>query len=144
MKTVMAQGTFDVLHPGHIHYLENSLKLGDKLVVVVARDSRVSGKKELFFDEKERKQMLESLDVVDRAVLGVEGDIYETVEKIDPDVITLGHDQNHFPEEVRELAETATGHKVEVERISESVEDYSSSDIKKFNSDQVKKTHREI
>lgn len=135
MKTVMAQGTFDVLHPGHIHYLENSLKLGDKLVVVVARDSRVSGKKELFFDEMERKQMLESLEIVDRAVLGVEGDIYETVEKIDPDVITLGHDQNHFPEEVRELAETATDHKVEVERISESVEDYSSSDIKKFNSD---------
>lgn len=129
MNTVMAQGTFDVLHPGHIHYLEKSRELGEELVVVVARDSRISGKKKLYFDEDERREMLESLEVVDRAILGVEGDIYETVEKVDPSVITLGHDQDHVPEEVKELAETATGHDVEVEKIS-GLGDYSSSDIK--------------
>lgn len=125
----MAQGTFDVLHPGHVHYLKKSRELGDELVVVVARDSRVSEKKDTYFNEDERREMLESLEVVDRAILGVEGDIYETVEKIDPDVITLGHDQHHVPEDVKELAETATGHEVEVEQISEHG-DYSSSDIK--------------
>lgn len=125
----MAQGTFDVLHPGHIHYLEKSLEFGDELVVVVARDSRVSGRKNLYFDEDERQEMLESLKVVDKAILGVEGDIYDTVAKVDPDVITLGHDQNHVPEEVKELAETATGHAVKIEQISE-LGDYSSSDIK--------------
>jgi FAD synthetase len=130
MMTVMAQGTFDVLHPGHLHYLKESRELGDKLVVVVSRDSRASQGRELYFSEEERREMLESLEVVDRAVLGVEGDIYETVEEIDPDVITLGHDQDHSEEEVRTLAEEATGHKVEIKRISRSDKNYSSSDIK--------------
>lgn len=126
----MAQGTFDVLHPGHLHYLKESRELGDKLVVVVARDSRASQGRELYFSEEERREMLESLEVVDRAVLGVEGDIYETVEEIDPDVITLGHDQDHSEEKVRTLAEEATGHEVEIKRISRSEKNYSSSDIK--------------
>lgn len=126
----MAQGTFDVLHPGHLHYLEKSRELGDELVVVVARDSRASQERELYFSEEERREMLQRLEVVDRAVLGVEGDIYETVEEIDPDMITLGHDQDHPEEEVRTLAEEATGHDVEVERISSSDKKYSSSEIK--------------
>jgi FAD synthetase len=132
MRTVMAQGTFDVLHPGHLHYLRESRELGDELVVVVARDSRASEERELFFGEEERQEMLESLEVVDRAILGVEGDIYETVEKIDPDAITLGHDQDHGEEEVEELARKATGHEVKVERISCSGKEYSSSEIKGY------------
>ena len=128
MKTVMAQGTFDVLHPGHIHYLENSKELGDNLVVVVARDSR-NEDRGLYFDEDERKEMLNALEVVDEAILGSEGDIYATVKDVDPDVITIGQDQSHSVEEVKELAEKATDHKVEVERISKK-EEYSSSDIK--------------
>ncbi|MFB6241396.1 MAG: adenylyltransferase/cytidyltransferase family protein [Candidatus Nanosalina sp.] len=138
MRRVMAQGTFDVLHPGHLHYLEKSGELGDELVVVVASDSRASENRKLFFDEEERKEMLESLEVVDRVVLGVEGDIYETVENVDPDVITLGHDQDHSKEEVRELAEEAVEHRVEAHRISESEEEYSSSDIKSYCSSESK------
>lgn len=130
MKTVMAQGTFDVLHPGHLHYFKESKNLGDRLVVIISRDSR-HGDRKIFFDEEERRQMVEALEIVDEAILGVEGDIYETVEKIDPDVITLGHDQKHDKEEVKEMAEKATGHEVNIERIS-GLEDYSSSDIKSF------------
>lgn len=129
MKRVMAQGTFDVLHPGHIHYLESSAELGDELIVVVARDSRVSDRKDLVFSEEERREILESLEAVDQAFLGSEGDIYSTVEEVDPDMITLGYDQEHSEEEVRELAEDATGHEVEVKRIS-GKSDYASSDIK--------------
>jgi FAD synthetase len=125
----MAQGTFDVLHPGHIHYLKQSAELGDKLVVVVARDSRVSDRKELVFKEEERRQILEALEAVDRAILGSEGDIYSTVEDVDPDVVTLGYDQGHDEAEVKEMAEEATGHHVEVERIT-GRSDYSSSEIK--------------
>lgn len=128
MKTVMAQGTFDILHPGHLYYLKESKKEGDKLVVVIARDSRVNGK-ELFFSEDERQEMVDSLDLVDRAILGSEGDIYSTVEKINPDVVTLGYDQDHDLEEVKELAEEATGHEVEVTKIGQK-EGYSSSDIR--------------
>ena len=129
MKTVMAQGTFDILHPGHVHYLKNSAELGDILVVVMARDLRAEDRKNLYFDEKERKKMVDSLDMVDEAVLGSEGDIYSTVEEVDPDVITLGYDQGHSEGEVKEMAEDATGHEVVVERIGEK-KSYSSSDIK--------------
>nr|EGQ39935.1 MAG: cytidylyltransferase [Candidatus Nanosalinarum sp. J07AB56] len=45
MTRVMAQGTFDILHPGHVHYLEEAAEHGDTLVVVVARDSRVQERK---------------------------------------------------------------------------------------------------
>lgn len=130
MKRVMAQGTFDVLHPGHLHYFERSRALGDELVVVLSRDSR-HGDRKTFFDEKERKKMVEALETVDRAVLGSEVDIYETVEKIDPDIITLGYDQNHSEEDVKKMAEKATGHKVCISCI-EGLENYSSSDIKSF------------
>jgi len=127
MKTVMAQGCFDILHPGHIHYFEESKEEGDRLVVVIARNSNVS--KELVFDEKERKEIVEALEVVDKAVLGSENDICSTVEEVDPDVITLGYDQDHEEEEVEEMAEDATGHEVEVVRIDGEA-GYSSSDIK--------------
>lgn len=129
MKTAMAQGTFDILHPGHLHYLQKSAELGDKLVVVISRDSRVEERKGLHFSEEERQEMVQALKPVDKAILGTEGDIYKTVREVDPSVITLGYDQNHDEEEVRGMAEKATGHKVEVKRIS-GLENYSSSNIR--------------
>ncbi len=129
MTTVLAQGTFDIIHPGHLHYLEESAEMGNELVVVIARDSRVEKRKDLVFDEEERREIVDALETVDRAVLGSEDRIYRTVEEVDPDVITLGYDQNHEREEVKELAEEATGHDVEVVRV-DSGGDYSSSDLK--------------
>ncbi len=94
MKRIMATGVFDILHLGHLHFLNESKKLGDELVVVVARDStaRKNGK-EPIFDEASRLSMVSALKCVDRAILGHEGDIYRTVEEVMPDVITLGFDQ---------------------------------------------------
>lgn len=129
MTKVMAQGTFDILHPGHIHYFQKSKERGNELVVVIARDSRVQDRKNLYFTEEERRKMVEALKPVDKAILGSEDDIYSTVEKIDPDIVTLGYDQNHDEDKVKQMAEKATGHEVEVIRIS-SKKDYSSSDIK--------------
>lgn len=129
MTKVMAQGVFDILHPGHLHYFRESKELGDELIVVIARDSRVKEKKGLYFDEEERREMVEALNPVDKAVLGSEGDIYSTVKEIDPDIITLGYDQKHDEKEVKDMAEDATGHEVKVERIS-GLEDYSSSNIR--------------
>ncbi len=123
----MAQGTFDILHPGHIHYLEQSSKHGDKLKVVIARDSRI--KKETYFDEEERLKMVDSLEIVDEAILGSEGNIYSTVKEIDPQTITLGYDQKHNEKEVKKMAEKATGHKVDVKRITR-LKNYSSTKIR--------------
>ena len=127
MMTVMAQGVFDILHPGHLHYLEQSKSLGDELLVVIARDSRIE--KDLYFSELERKEMLEALGIVDQALLGSEESIYDTVEKVDPDIITLGYDQPFDKEEVASMAREASGRKIEVERI-EKRSNYSSSDIR--------------
>jgi len=93
MVRVMAQGKFDILHPGHVHYLTESAALGDELYVVVARDQRVRDRTDLYMDEESRRQVVEALGVVDAAILGSEGSIYDSVERIQPDVITLGHDQ---------------------------------------------------
>lgn len=107
MTRVMAQGTFDILHPGHLHYLRESKKLGDELFVVIGRDSRMSKKKNLVMHENARRQVVEGLKVVDEAVLGSEESIFETVNRIDPDVITLGHDQTF---DIHELETTLAVH----------------------------------
>lgn len=95
MTLVVATGTFDLLHPGHVLYLERSKALGDELVVIVARDVNVRHKPKPILPEEQRRRMIEALRPVDRAVLGEEQDIFKTIEQLKPDIITLGFDQ-HF------------------------------------------------
>ena len=95
MTLVVATGTFDLLHPGHVLYLERSKALGDELVVIVARDLNVRHKPKPILPEEQRRRMIEALRPVDRAVLGEEQDIFKTIEQLKPDIITLGFDQ-HF------------------------------------------------
>ena len=91
---VMATGVFDILHPGHLAYLEAARRLGKRLYVVVARDKTAEKLKHRpILDEETRLRMVSALRVVDRAVLGSEGDMFATVEEIGPDVIALGYDQ---------------------------------------------------
>ena len=116
---VLASGTFDLLHFGHLRYLEESKKTGGenaKLVVIVARDSTVErrkGKKPVL-PEDQRRVLVESLKVVDEAILGYESfDIDKVVEKMKPDVITVGHDQEGIEREVKKaIAERGLNIKV--------------------------------
>ena len=88
MKKVMASGVFDILHLGHVHYLEESKSFGDFLVVVVASDHMArKGGKNIIFSEETRRKMISALKVVDDAIIGGTGNIYDTVEKIRPDII---------------------------------------------------------
>ncbi len=92
---VLAQGTFDVLHPGHVHYLTYAKKQGTHLTVIVARDENVKrfkGKHPVC-DERTRVQMVSALKGVDRAVIGGKGNILDKVVELKPDVIVLGYDQ---------------------------------------------------
>jgi len=93
----MATGTFDLIHPGHGYYLSESKKLGGddaRLVVVVARESTVRARKRVpIVPEKQRMKVVQMLKVVDEAVLGSETDMFSTVRKIKPDIITIGPDQ---------------------------------------------------
>jgi FAD synthetase len=95
MKRVLAMGTFDVVHEGHVAYLEQARKHGDYLIVVVARDVTVEkerGKKALN-NEGERVRSVQMIDAVDEVVLGGVGDKLAIVLELKPDVICLGYDQ---------------------------------------------------
>jgi len=96
MVKVMATGTFDILHLGHIYFLKEAKKLGDKLSVVVATDSTVRKlKHEPVNTEQIRLDLIKELKIVDEAYLGHEEDMYEIVKEIKPDIIALGYDQIH-------------------------------------------------
>ncbi|MBI2657567.1 FAD synthase [Candidatus Woesearchaeota archaeon] len=96
MKTVMCAGTFDIIHPGHLYYLSEAKKYGDKLVVVVARDetSKSFKGRDPVHNERQRLESVRMLEIVDEAVPGHHGDIFKIIEEIKPDAICLGYDQN--------------------------------------------------
>jgi FAD synthetase len=102
MVKVMATGTFDLLHPGHIYYLKEAKQLGDELAVVVATDATVRRlKHEPVNPEKIRLTLIKELKIVDEAYIGHEEDMYEIVEEIKPDIIALGFDQFHDEEKIK-------------------------------------------
>jgi FAD synthetase len=110
-KVVLASGVFDLLHLGHVRFLEDAKRVGGKnakLIVIVARDSTVEktkGRKPIM-SEDQRCALVESLRVVDEAVLGYEGlEIDEVIEKIKPDFIALGYDQAEMENEVKDYIE---------------------------------------
>ncbi|MCL1978041.1 MAG: FAD synthase [Candidatus Bathyarchaeota archaeon] len=103
---VLASGVFDLLHLGHVKFLEEAKRAGGgnaELIVVIARDSTVEhikGRKPVV-PEDQRRALVESLRVVDIAVLGFESmDIAEVVAKIKPDIIALGYDQEKMVQDV--------------------------------------------
>ena len=101
---VLAQGTFDLLHPGHVHYLHFAKKFGTHLTVIIARDDTVKRVKnhESMFDEQTRLKLVSAVKHVDCAVLGGKGNILDKVVELRPDVIVLGYDQNVSIKELRE------------------------------------------
>jgi len=97
MKRIVATGTFDLLHPGHLYYLEQSKKLGDELTVIVARDANVKHKPRPIIPEEQRRRMVAALRCVDHAILGDKTDMFRPIEEIRPAIITIGFNQ-HFDE----------------------------------------------
>jgi len=98
VKRVVATGTFDILHTGHLYYLEESRRLGDELYVIVARDVNVKHKPRPVVPEEQRLKMVAALKPVDHAVLGDLTDMFRPIREIQPSVITIGFNQ-HFNEE---------------------------------------------
>ena len=97
LRVVLTGGVFDIIHPGHIHTLNSAKSIGDVLVVVVARDSTAEKmkKRKPLHDQEQRKELVNSLSMVDLCLVGQEGDIFKTVQKVEPEIIALGYDQVH-------------------------------------------------
>ena len=103
MVKVMATGTFDLLHMGHIYFLKEAKKQGDTLCVVVATDATVRRlKHEPVNPEEIRLNLIKELTVVDEAYLGHENDMYAIVEEAKPDIIALGYDQIHDENKIKD------------------------------------------
>lgn len=104
---VLASGAFDLLHLGHVRYLEEAKKAGgedSRLIVIVATDRTVEkskGRKPVM-PQEHRLALVKSLKVVDKAILGREVfDMSEVIDKIKPDVIAVGYDQDNIEAKVR-------------------------------------------
>ena len=108
-KTVLATGAFDLLHYGHLDFLEEAKKTGGKnarLIVIVARDKTIEARKgkRPIVPEDQRRALMEALKPVDDAILGFEDTNYEAViEKLKPDVIAVGYDQSDIKRSVEEI-----------------------------------------
>ncbi len=96
---VLAAGKFDILHLGHLAYLEQCRKLAGEdgeLVVVIALDTTIKSARGALpvFPQEHRRRIVESLEIVNRAVLGYDSSNHsDIVEDIKPDIIALGYDQ---------------------------------------------------
>lgn len=98
-KRVLAAGKFDILHLGHLAYLEQAKALcGDdgELIVVIALDKTIERERGAppVFPQEQRRRLVEALGFVDRAIIGLDTDDHtEIVIQTKPDIIALGYDQ---------------------------------------------------
>jgi cytidyltransferase-like protein len=97
IRVVLAGGVFDIIHPGHIHTLRAAKALGNVLIVVIATDQTAQKMKHRLplHNMEIRRDLVNSLLMVDHVVIGYEGDIFKTVALVKPDIIALGYDQIH-------------------------------------------------
>ncbi len=124
MVKVMASGVFDLIHPGHISYLNQAKALGDHLTVVVACDATVrKNKHEPVTPEAMRAKIVGSLKPVDEAIVGSEGDFLDTISKVRPDIIVLGFDQNFDEDDLKRRLEERGFGNIKVTRVAECADD---------------------
>src|SRR5690606_28362458 len=94
-KVVFTNGCFDIVHLGHVDYLEKTRELGDKLVVGLNTDasvSRLKGPARPVVDEYARARMITSFSFVDAVTYFEEDTPYELIKKIIPDILVKGDD----------------------------------------------------
>lgn len=96
MKRVMVFGTFDLLHQGHIKFLEQAKEKGDKLYVVIGRDSNVfmAKSRNPVHEAEKRKKAVESLGIAEKVILGEKDDFFLPIRALKPQMICLGYDQD--------------------------------------------------
>ncbi len=105
-RKILVAGCFDLLHPGHVKFLEwCKSRFKGELVVVLARNSnaRMLKRRKLIFSEEERKILIRALKPVDRVILGDRKNFFRPLLKERPDIIVLGYDQWAKEREVRDF-----------------------------------------
>ena len=112
-KVVFTNGCFDLLHPGHVAYLEQARSLGDALIVGVNTDDSVrrldKGAGRPVTPEADRARVLAALACVDRVVLFPEDTPLELITAVQPDVLVKGGDYQLHEIVGREVVEARGG-----------------------------------
>lgn len=96
-KVVFTNGCFDILHPGHVSYLEKASNMGDVLVVGLNSDRSVraiKGKKRPVNKENDRAYVLSALSFVDHVTIFDDDTPERLIRKLKPDVLVKGGDWN--------------------------------------------------
>ena len=99
MKTVAISGYFDPIHVGHLEYIKEARKLGDKLIVIVNNNHQCILKKgKPFMDENDRVLITSCLKDVDDVFLSVDKDetVCKSLEQIKPDIFANGGDRKNY------------------------------------------------
>ena len=131
-KIVLAGGVFDIIHPGHIHTLNAAKALGGVLVVAIATDKTAEKMKKRtpLHNQELRRELVSCLSMVDKAIVGHEDDIFQTVKEIKPNIIVLGYDQIHQEKFISDGCKRINLN-VEIVRLESPVPHLSSSQIEK-------------
>ena len=131
-KIVLAGGVFDIIHPGHIHTLNAAKALGGVLVVAVATDKTAEKmkKRSPLHNQELRRELVSCLSMVDKAIVGHEDDIFQTVKEVKPNIIVLGYDQVHQEKFISDGCKRINLN-VEIVRLESPVPHLSSSEIEK-------------
>ena len=131
-KIVLAGGVFDIIHPGHIHTLNAAKALGGVLVVAIATDKTAEKmkKRSPLHNQELRRELVSCLSMVDKAIVGHEDDIFQTVKEVKPNIIVLGYDQIHQEKFISDGCKRINLN-VEIVRLQSPVPHLSSSKIEK-------------
>ena len=131
-KIVLAGGVFDIIHPGHIHTLNAAKALGSILVVAIATDKTAEKMKKRppLHNQELRRELVSCLSMVDKAIVGHEDNIFETVKEVRPNIIVLGYDQTHQEKFISDGCKRINLN-VEIVRLESPVPHLSSSEIEK-------------
>lgn len=94
-KVVFTNGCFDILHLGHVDYLEKAKAMGDKLIVGVNTDDsirRIKGEERPIINENARAKILASMEFIDAVVLFNEDTPFNLIARVMPDILVKGAD----------------------------------------------------
>jgi|SRR5215471_6168930 len=94
-QVVFTNGCFDLLHPGHIRYLQAARRLGDVLIVGINSDRsvrQIKGEGRPIMDQRERAEVLSALEAVDHVTVFDEDTPRELIQALSPDVLVKGGD----------------------------------------------------
>jgi D-beta-D-heptose 7-phosphate kinase/D-beta-D-heptose 1-phosphate adenosyltransferase len=111
-KIVFTNGVFDLLHPGHVRYLQQARALGDALIVGINSDRSVravKGPDRPITSEAERAEILAALACVDAVAIFDEETPYEIISAIAPDVLVKGADWAEHAIVGRDIVEARGG-----------------------------------